>query len=175
MVARARPDQFVGFGSARGGLGRRIARGELDCKRFFRCGDVTEIPWEEFDAFYVFNSFAENAFSRSECFDRTVELSYDRRISDVMRVMRRLDAAPLETVLATYYGFGGPIPHSYELLTVEVCGTGWLRIWKKKRVESAKTFWLEDDATVCALTLQEFTAYVRAEHEEEGYGGDRST
>lgn len=133
----------------------------------FRCGDVTEVPWAEFDAFYVFNSFAENAFSRAERFDDTVELSHSRRVTDVMRVMRRLDAAPLETVLATYYGFGGPIPRSYELRTTEACGTGWLRIWQKKRVQSAKTFWMEDDGSVCELTLREFAACMREEELEE--------
>jgi hypothetical protein len=41
----------------------------------FRVGDAPRVTWSECDAFYVFNSFAENRFAVEDQFDRTVELS----------------------------------------------------------------------------------------------------
>ena len=49
-------------------------------------GDVGEIDWRQFDAFYCFNAFAENFFSIDECYDLSVELSPKRRNENLSRV-----------------------------------------------------------------------------------------
>jgi SAM-dependent methyltransferase len=133
----------------------------------FALGDATSFPWDDFDAFYVFNSFTENVFSRLERFDQTVELSHVRRVTEVMRVKRRLDAAPEGTVLQTYYGLGGPIPRSYDLLSADAVGTGWLRTWRKARSEPSDRYWLEDDDSVSVLTLREVIACMRDDADED--------
>lgn len=114
----------------------------------FSVGDATRVPWTDFDAFYVFNSFAENDFAPPEQFDRTVELSRVRHIAEVKRVARRLAAAPVGTVLLTYHGLSGPIPHCYELLHVERAGTGWLRAWRRGAADAGDRYWLEEGSDV---------------------------
>lgn len=114
----------------------------------FEVGDATQVPWAEFDALYVFNSFAENDFAPENQFDRTVELSRARQITELKRVARRLALAPMGTVLLTYHGLTGPIPRSYELLHVEQAERGWLRAWRKESAAHVNTFWLEEGAGV---------------------------
>lgn len=114
----------------------------------FSVGDATHMPWTDFDAFYVFNSFAENDFSVEEQFDRTVELSRARQIAEVKRVAEHLAAAVAGSILLTYHGLTGPIPSSYELLHAEAAGTGWLRLWRKGTQAACDGFWLEEGADI---------------------------
>jgi SAM-dependent methyltransferase len=114
----------------------------------FSVGDATRVPWTDFDALYVFNSFAENDFAADDQFDRTVELSRARHIAEVRRVARRLADAPVGTVLLTYHGLSGPIPSSYELLHVEPAGSGWLRAWRKGAAGAGDRYWIEEGADI---------------------------
>lgn len=118
----------------------------------FVLGDATSLPWTGFDAFYVFNSFAENAASSGDQFDHTVELSRARRVADVIRVERWLAAVPVGTVLLTYNGLGGPIPASYACLHVEAAGDAWLRVWRRVGAVATNKYWLEDGADVSVIT-----------------------
>jgi SAM-dependent methyltransferase len=111
----------------------------------FQHDDATRLPWTQFEAVYIFNSFAENGFAREDQFDQSVELSRQRRLADVLRVKRQLATAPAGTVLLTYYGLGGPIPGSYERLHVEAVGTGWLQVWRHVGPGLSDTYWIEDD------------------------------
>jgi len=114
----------------------------------FATGDATHYPWTDFDAFYVFNSFAENDFAADDQFDSTVELSHARHLAEVKRVAQHLAAAPAGTVLLTYHGLSGPIPGSYELLHAEPVDTGWLRVWRKGAAPEDGRFWIEEGAGV---------------------------
>lgn len=116
----------------------------------FSVGDATRAAWTDFDAFYVFNSFAENDLAVDDRFDGTVELSRARHIAEVTRVARRLATAPVGTVLLTYHGLTGPIPRSYELLHAETAGAGWMRVWRKGDAASCGKYWLEEGAEVSA-------------------------
>ncbi|HSO32786.1 MAG TPA: methyltransferase domain-containing protein [Labilithrix sp.] len=114
----------------------------------FSVGDATRMPWTDFDAFYVFNSFAENDFAEGEQLDHTVELSRARHVGEAKRVARRLADAPAGSVLLTHQGLSGPIPGSYDLLHVEAAGTGWLRVWQRGAAATSDRFWLEEGADV---------------------------
>jgi SAM-dependent methyltransferase len=125
----------------------------------FEVGDATSVSWSAFDAFYVFNSFAENVFSHHERFDDTVLLSPRRRLADLLRVERLLSAVPDGAVLVTYHGLGGPIPGDYECLLAEDLGRGWLRVWRKGPATAGnKTYWLEEDEGLCLVTARELEA-----------------
>ncbi len=121
----------------------------------FAHGDATALPPDGFDGFYVFNSFAENAFSPTNQLDQTVDLSRVRMVDDLMRVERWLGTRAVGTVLLTYHGLGGPIPSSYECVHVEAAGTAWLRAWQKARDGAHDDYWLEDEATIRRATLDE--------------------
>lgn len=118
----------------------------------FSVGDATRTPWTDFDAFYVYNSFAENEFAADDQFDQTVELSHARHLAEVKRVARRLASAPVGSVVVTYHGLSGPIPGSYDLLHLEAAGTGWLRVWRKSAVPARDRYWLEEGADVNGWT-----------------------
>lgn len=120
----------------------------------FMLGDATCLPSTGFDAFYIFNSFAENGFSSEDQFDQTVELSHVRRVDDVMRVERWLATRKAGTVILTYHGLGGPIPGSYKCVHVEPAGSAWLRAWRKDRACATGKYWLEDGADVRLTTIE---------------------
>jgi predicted RNA methylase len=110
----------------------------------FLTGDVTNLPWAEFDGLYLFNPFAENVYARDEQFDDTVELSTSKYCADIRRVRAALTAATPGMVMVTYHGTGGPIPGSYELVHAERAHSDWLRVWVKRRPDDGGTFYLED-------------------------------
>jgi hypothetical protein len=64
----------------------------------FEHGDVLDVAWSGFDAFYLYNPFAD----RLDAFDASVRA-----------VQARLDAARPGTRVATYHGFGGAMPPGY--------------------------------------------------------------
>jgi predicted RNA methylase len=99
----------------------------------FEKGEATASDWGAHDGLYFFNPFGENLFGDpSEFLDDTVELSCRRFQRDVERTESQLIAAAVGTVVATYHGYGGRVPCSYELVEAERCGTNWLRVWVKR-------------------------------------------
>jgi SAM-dependent methyltransferase len=133
----------------------------------FVVADVTRAAWDDVDALYVFNSFAENSFAPEDQLDQTVALSPRRRILDVMRVVRRLASLPPRTVLATYYGLGGPIPGCFDRIHVEAAGTGWLQVWRRGNGLAGETYWLEDDDETRRMTDLEVAACAQRELESQ--------
>lgn len=96
-------------------------------------GTVDDVPWETFDAFYLYNPFEENLWEDpAERIDSTIELSQDRFCRDVRAVERGLERARRGARVATYHGFGGRL-RSFRPVVEEPCGTGLLRIWEKTR------------------------------------------
>lgn len=132
-------------------VAERLAREVRTPNATFCLGDVTRTSWSDFDALYVFNSFAENIFSAVDWFDDTVELSRVRYVADVLVVAHKLAELPEGTFLLTYHGLGGPIPDAYRHLHVESAGTGWLHVWRHEGRASSETFWLEDDDDIRAV------------------------
>lgn len=129
----------------------------------FRVGDATRVPWSELDGFFVFNSFAENRFAVEDQFDRTVELSRERCIADLLRVERRLAAAPVGALLVTYYGLGGPIPGSYERVRVEEAGTGFLQVWRRTGADASDFHWLEDGSEITVVKTDALARWLEDE------------
>jgi SAM-dependent methyltransferase len=101
-------------------------------------GTLRDIPWKEFDAFYLFNPFEENR-PRRDRLDQTVDLTEARFLEDVGLVELALGQAPIGTRVATYCGFGGRIPFAYDLVHQERHKGGFLRLWVKERDESVPT------------------------------------
>lgn len=99
----------------------------------FVLGDALAYSWAQFDGFYFFNPFAENAMGAADVFDAGTPAPQLRFATEALRVARRLREARIGSVLVTYHGLGGPIPSSYELLSEESSGAGCLRTWVKRR------------------------------------------
>lgn len=96
----------------------------------FLVGNMADLDWSCYDAFYLYNPFYENEV-RQICIDDTVSRNQDkfRRYIDVVRSKLRL-AAP-GTRVATYHGFGGEMPFGYQLVKQEPFGNNYLELWVK--------------------------------------------
>lgn len=100
--------------------------------------DVRETSFESedpasFDGIYLFNPFTE-----SLCVPGAVvafEHEARRSRSDVRRAEKFLRGARVGARVATFCGFGGPMPNRYERVVREQRGGGVLEIWTKTHAE----------------------------------------
>ena len=99
----------------------------------FAVGDATIAALDEFDAFYLFNPFAENIFEDGDYLDQDVELSFNRYMGDLRRMRIALVQARIGTLVITYHGFGARLPAGYARLQADPIGTDRLCVWQKKR------------------------------------------
>lgn len=93
-------------------------------------GNMADLDWEQFDAFYLFNPFYENLLKVIRI-DDAISHSQERFKRYIELVRSKLGNAPPGTQVATYHGFGGDMPSGYELLRREVIGTSFLELWIK--------------------------------------------
>jgi len=102
----------------------------------FEVGDVTQIPWRDFEGLYFFNPLEENLFNDGGQIDDSVELTQSRFFRDVVRFEEGLREAPRGMAIVTYHGTSGRMPDCYELTDKERAGSDWLRLWVKTREDS---------------------------------------
>ncbi len=109
----------------------RIATGaaeRLGVRARFVRGELADIDWDAFDAFYFYNPFFENVHEDNHI-DETVELSR-RRLDAALRHASEALARPRPgTRVVTYHGLGGPMPSTYQLVTSECAGSDKLKLW----------------------------------------------
>lgn len=91
-------------------------------------GNVTEIAFSSFDAFYLFNPFEENLETTLKI-DATVHLCADLYEKYTEHVARQLALAPLGTRLVTYCGSCEEVPLGYECLNSSL--DYGLKFWEK--------------------------------------------
>jgi SAM-dependent methyltransferase len=99
-------------------------------------GNVMEIEFSNFDAFYLFNPFEENLEANRKI-DTTVNLSGELYETYTEHVARQLALAPLGTRVATYCGFCQEVPMGYKCV-----GSGShyrLKFWEKTESYAVRT------------------------------------
>lgn len=109
----------------------------------FTHDDATQGPWNGYDGFYFYNSFAENLFDVGARLDDAAVLSVARFARDVQRTYTKLRDANVGTVIATFYGSSGRVPTAYELSHLEPASGGWLRLWTKRAATDDGSFFIE--------------------------------
>jgi SAM-dependent methyltransferase len=93
-------------------------------------GNVTDLSFSNYDAFYLYNPFEENMFE-NQSIDRCVPLSADLYIKYVKYVAAELCAKPFGTVVVTYAGSAPEVPSCYDC---ELSAFGRdLKLWVKVR------------------------------------------
>lgn len=93
-------------------------------------GNVTDLSFSNYDAFYLYNPFEENMFE-NQSIDRCVPLSADLYIKYVKYVAAELCAKPFGTVVVTYAGPALEVPSCYDC---ELSAFGRdLKLWVKVR------------------------------------------
>lgn len=111
----------------------RIARAaatrmHLEHRTCFLHGDISTVDWSAFDAFYLFNPFAELLMAgREGAYGRR-----ERYIASIEHVQRRLAAADLGTRVVTYHGFGGRMPPGFDRIHRERAREDELCLWIRR-------------------------------------------
>ena len=130
--AMSTPGQFIGI-EQRPFLvqcAQEIAKQWKVQRACFLHGDMANVDWNFFDAFYLFNPFYEHRMmdlriDDTICYD---EMKYTRSIRAVESYLK---VARVGTRVVTYHGFGGEIPPGYECIQKERGGTGTIELWVK--------------------------------------------
>jgi SAM-dependent methyltransferase len=110
-------------------LPRRVLR-ERESKVEFIHGNVTEIDFANYDAFYLFNPFEENMHYGHKI-DREVPLSAALFKRYTSHVSAQLGARPMGTRVVTYAGYADDIPACYSC-ELTLFGDD-LKLWIKQR------------------------------------------
>jgi SAM-dependent methyltransferase len=96
-------------------------------------GNAFDVDWSQFDAFYLFNPFAEHVMPPELVIDHNVPLHPSLYEYYVEGVRDRLAALPLGTRVVTYNGFGGELPRTYVLASSEPYGSDSVELWIRTR------------------------------------------
>jgi len=97
----------------------------VEPRAHFLLGDMTHMDWSGFDAFYLFNPFAEGLFDD----DGDAMTRREDYVSAIEFVQHQLTIARPGTRVVTYHGFGGDMPPSFELVHREPAHEDELRLW----------------------------------------------
>src|ERR1700730_3918019 len=125
LVAAAR-QAAKDFGLSRRSLGEGGQLTEVE----FLHGNVMDVAFAEYDAFYVFNPFEENIFTGHKI-DRAVPLSPTLFKSYTSHVAAQLGTKPIGTRVVTYMGYADDIPSCYDCEST-LFGDD-LKLWIKRR------------------------------------------
>jgi len=134
VAAIANPaSTFVGveFRPHLASVARRIARELVVPNAQFLNGNAFDLDWNEYDAFYFYNPFAEQLHCVPFLLDHLLELAATSFLEYVSAARRRLGVAPLGTRVVTYHGLGAPLPDGYELVSSREHRN--LELWQKTK------------------------------------------
>ncbi|NNN05120.1 MAG: class I SAM-dependent methyltransferase [Elusimicrobia bacterium] len=134
VAALSGPGRFIGIEKRPHLLAAaRKAAEDLGARRAsFLPGNMADLDWSAFDAFYLFNPFYENRM-KSIRIDETVVLRAEKFFRYVEIVRSKLTCAKDGTKVATYHGFGGEMPLGYGRVDRVSIGTDFLELWVKRR------------------------------------------
>lgn len=90
--------------------------------------NIIEIDFQQFDAFYFFNSFYENLYPKL-ALDNSIFLSKSLYTQYSRYVFAQLSSLPRGTKLATYFSFADEIPNTYKLVSTAFGRK--LKLWEK--------------------------------------------
>lgn len=99
----------------------------------FLTGDFGAVPAPPADAYYLYNPFGEYDFDSDRYAELDVPFNDQTLARDLFAMTHLLSLAPAGTLVITYNGFGGALPHSYEQIAVDVRFPCALRLWRKRR------------------------------------------
>ena len=96
-------------------------------------GDAFDVDWRRFTGVYLYNPFAEAIRFGEEAverFDLThMHTTYFEALQDAAISLYQL---PVGVRVATYHGYGGPMPKGYVAIASERLGTGTLEVWERR-------------------------------------------
>lgn len=111
--------------------GRHIARKASLSNIEFIHGNMMDLDWSNYDAFYLYNPFLEN-LCRPAMIDEAVSLKPEYFYRYVEAVQEKLMDLPMGTRVVTYHGFGGEMPYGYRMAANKEIGSDFLQCWIKE-------------------------------------------
>lgn len=111
--------------------GQAIAKSASLANVEFIHGNMMDLDWSAYNAFYLYNPFLENVCMPATI-DETVPLKPELFFLYVEAVQRKLMALPLGTRVVTYHGFGGEMPYGYRMVESTEIGSDFLQCWVKE-------------------------------------------
>lgn len=93
-------------------------------------GDFSSLNFSDYDSFYLYNPFHENA-EASIRMDQEIPFGAERYLAFIYSLEIKLRGLRAGSIVATYHGFGGEMPESFELISAEKIGTGILEVWRQ--------------------------------------------
>jgi SAM-dependent methyltransferase len=112
-------------------LANELARASGVRNAHFIHSDAFALDWSVYDAFYLFNPFAEQQLGTFFALDRTIDLNPSNYDVYVAGVHQRLARARVGTRVVTYQGYGAPLPLGYELADEDETEPARLELWIK--------------------------------------------
>ncbi len=110
--------------------GQAIARSAKISNVEFIHGNMMDLDWSDYNAFYLYNPFSENVCLPA--IDETVPLKPEYFCLYVEVVQQKLMNLPVGTRVVTYHGFGGKMPYGYRMVANREIGSGCLTCWIKE-------------------------------------------
>lgn len=115
----------------------RVAAHQLGVPRTsFIHGNITSVDWRAFNAFYLFNPFSEYNEGLSGALEQAIPFPPALRDRYIRFTRARLAATPVGTRVATYHGYGGPMPAGFRCIACEPKGSDFVEVWVKERTRS---------------------------------------
>jgi hypothetical protein len=102
------------------------------------------IDFSQYEGLYLYNPFAENVRAADCRLDDEVEMSVERYVAEIRARESIFDQLSVGTLVVTYYGFGGRLPDTFELVRSRFVCDGPLRCWRKTRLAGSGGRWIED-------------------------------
>jgi len=103
-------------------------RMRVEHRTHFLLGDITGVDWSTFDAFYLFNPFAEILSSGpGDALERR-----ERYVASIDFVQRQLSLTAPATRVVTYHGFGGDMPPGFDRVHREPAREDELCLWIRR-------------------------------------------
>lgn len=98
----------------------------------FVCQDINTLDWTSFQGAYLYNPFSQHVKVSTKKIGAE-GVDFDQFSQYVSIINTKLLSQPLGFRVATYCGYGGDRPPSYDLIAVERFGPGYLEVWEKTR------------------------------------------
>jgi SAM-dependent methyltransferase len=102
----------------------------VETRAHFLLGDMTSVTWSDFDAFYLFNPFAETLFTADTDLDALARR--EAYVANIEFVQHQLSSVGPGTRIVTYHGFGGDMPPGFDLVRREPALEDELCLWIRR-------------------------------------------
>jgi SAM-dependent methyltransferase len=112
-------------------VARQVARTNCIKRCTFVEGDARDLDWNEFDAFYLYNPFAEH-LPGYPFIDDAIDRDPAQFQAYTAAVSAILASSRVGTRLCTYHGLGVDMPPGWQRLLVEKLQGGALALWLKE-------------------------------------------